>query len=698
MKRLLLIFICMLFFLTSCISLEVRDIKSKSKKDEEQIQEDTPQDVLNLYFQLWSDGKYNEMYDLLSLNSRETITKTEFVDRYEDIFTDIGIVKIQAKITDNIDKTEDELKDPQELKFNTSVTFYTNTVPTFEQVYPISMAKEGDSWKVIWSQSLLFPNMRANHTIEVNPIPRVRGSILDRYGNPIAEYSEVYTVGAVPQAIPNIDEFVDTLAPIIDVSTDYIKKQLNQTWVKADTFVPLRSYPLSISQEFKDEVLSVKGVMLSSMQKSARQYIKGEQFAHITGYVQGISEELLEKLSQKGYTKEDIVGKQGIEAVMEDILRQKNGYIISRKKNSDEQAHIVAEYDGEDGNNVVLTIDPRLQDICYRAMEGHKGSIVAMHPSTGEVLALLSQPAFDPNLFSFGISQADWDELSNNKDYPLVNRTVKGHIPGSTIKPFIAAMALDEGIISKDTIVKEAEEREWYPTSDWGSHPIKRVDHPKGEVNLRNALVWSDNIYFAWTGLKLGSIALEDYFTKYGFGEQIPFELSIDTSIVKNKDTKWSDHLLADTAYGQGEMLLSPIHLTTLFTSFFNNGNILVPKLIREVRDSFGKTLEPFEVEVWKENAMEEKTVNVLYSYLIDVVEDESGTAHDINIPGLKIGAKTGTAQLGSEKKDELGWVVAFTANVENPVILSLCLEVPAGAGSEKFKVIKDIFTEYYDR
>ena len=695
MKKYLIPIFCILLLLSSCINFQIKELLNGDNKKGEIVEKDTPQNVLDKYLDLWRHGKYSHMYDLLSSTSKENISKQEFIDKYTNIFSNIGLTDMEADIQGNPEDLQENL---EETKITLSISFYTNTVPTFEQSYSIPFVKEEDKWKVIWSPSLIFPNMRADHTVEVEETPKNRGQILDRYGDVLAESSNVYTVGAVPGKIPDRDAFIKSLAPIIHMPEEYIQRQLEQKWVTAESFVPLRSYPLSLSQEFKDEVLAVKGVMLSSQHKSARQYTKGAQLAHVTGYVQNINEELLNKLADKGYTQEDIIGKQGIEAAMEDSLRQKNGHVISIKKANNENGDVIAQYDGEDGNNIVLTIDPRLQDICYRAMNGHKGSIVALNPTTGETLAMASLPSFDPNLFSFGISQKDWDDISGDESYPLVNRTVKGHIPGSTFKPFTAAAALEEGIITPDTVIKEANNKEWFPSSDWGDLPIRRVDHPTGDVNLRNALVWSDNIYFAWTGLKLGGEKLGKYSTKYGLGDSMPFDLAIDESQIKGESTSWSDRLVADTAYGQGEILIPPVQLAAMFTGFFNNGSILNPRLIREVRSPSGEVVEPFETKVWKAETMKEETINTILPYLIDVVEDETGTARHLKIPGLKIGAKTGTAQLGKDKEEELAWLVAFTVDVENPLLITICLEVPAGEGKDKFDIAKSIFKEHYGK
>lgn len=688
MKKLLIPIICILLLFSACINFEITNVKNKDMGKEEKAKKYTSRDILEQYLELWQKEEYDDMYNLLSSSSKEKTSRQEFVDRYTNIFTHIGLVDMDVDIQESTESEE----------FAVSITFHTNTVPTFKQTYTIPLIKDENRWRISWSPALIFPSMKEGHVVELEKISKNRGQIQDRHGEVLAESSNVYTVGAVPGVIPDRDEFIKKLAPIIEVSEQYIRDQLDQKWVTDDLFVPLRSYPLSISEEFKNKVLEVKGVQLSSTHKIARQYLKGDQLAHVTGYVQNINEELLKKLSDKGYSQEDVIGRQGIEAAMEDDMRQKDGYIISIKGRDGEDREIIAEYEGEDGNNVVLTIDPHLQDICYRAMKGHKGSIVALQPKTGETLAMVSLPSFDPNMFSFGISQKDWDAINSDKNYPLINRTVKAHVPGSTFKPFTAAIGLEEDVITPDTVVEEAKNKEWLPSPKWGDLPIRRVDHPDGEVNLRNALIWSDNIYFAWTGLKLGGDTLDKYADKYGLGDSMPFALTIDKSQIKEDSTKWSDRLVADTAYGQGEMLIAPVQLASMFTGFLNNGNILRAQLIREIKTPSGEIAKSFETEVWKEAAMKEETVNAILPYLTDVVEDKTGTAHSLKIPDLKIGAKTGTAQLGKDKKEELAWLVAFTVDEERPLLLTICLETPAGEGKDKFSIAKDILKDYYGK
>ena len=474
---------------------------------------------------------------------------------------------------------------------------------------------------------------------------------------------------------------------MLEVKEEYILKQLDQKWVKDDTFVPIKSYPFNMPKTFKDELLKIKGVKLSSNHMTARKYPGEDLYANITGYVQLINEKQLKEKEKDGYKANDFIGCQGIEKSMETKLKGTKGYTLYAKGEEKGDKRVIAKLSVKNGNDITLTIDPHLQEVCYMAMGDHKGSIVALQPKTGEVLAMLSRPSFDPNLFPTGISNSKWEELSKDENYPFINRCTSLYSPGSTFKPFTAFMALDKGVITPDTVAEEAENEEWYPSpEEWPQYAVRRVPHPAGPVNLRNALVWSDNIYFGWTALKLTGPVIEDYSKKIGFKEELPFAIPVQKSHIKKGSSPWAEPLVADTGYGQGEVQISPLQLASMYTAFVNGGDMMLPQLI------MGAEPKP-----WIKDAIPDDIAKKTSDILIDVVKDNSGTAHSLEIPDISLAAKTGTAQLGKQKDEEreIAWVVAYTTQSDNPLLVCITLEVPEGQGKEKLEMAKKIFTEY---
>lgn len=653
-------------------------------------QKANPMDSAQAYIDAWSALDYEKMYDSLSVDSQESISKDKFVERYETIFSAIELNKIELSPQELVQE-EDKAFLPLD------VVFHTDTVDSFEAHFTLPLVLEENEWKVVWTPSLIFPDLGSDDQVRLVSQHAVRGDITDRNGNPIAIEGEAYTVGAVPGKIPDKQEFAKALAPLLEMEEEKILDELSKDWVKDDTLVPLRNLPLNISQDFKDKILSVKGVMLATnVVTDSRRYLDNELYSHVVGYVQRVSAEDLEK--NQGYSPQDLIGKQGIEAAFEDQLHGSPGYTLFIRDKDNNTKSVIAERSPKNGNTVSLTLDPKLQEIAYKALKGHVGTIVALDGKTGEVLAMVSYPDYDPNIFPNGVLPSKWKELSEHPDNPFINRASYAlYPPGSTLKPFSAVMALEEGIISEDTVVKEAEKSSWTPPiDDWNGPPITRTNHPAGPVNLDRALVWSDNIYFAWAALKMPYESFESYAQNLGIGEPLPFALPVSQSTIKNENTPWSKRLLAVSSIGQGEILITPLQLGAMYTAFLNQGDIVLPQLIQQIKTPDGQIIEEFERKVWKPKAIPEKWIDVILPSLINVVEDKTGTAHRLAMDGLTIAAKTGTAQKDDEGQKEIGWLVAFTPEESNPLILTIALEVAAGEGGVKLDMAKEIFEAYY--
>jgi len=650
-----------------------------------------PGETARAYINQWESMNYTKMYSYLSAESKERISEEDFVNRYNNIFSAIGLKEIQI-IPREIEITEEETAAYQPLQ----VKFNTDTVGEFTMNYILPLTLEGEEWKVDWTPALIFPSLGPNDKVYLTTDHARRGDIADRNGNSLAIEGEAYTVGAVPGKISDEKEFAKTLSPILELDVDYILKQLHQSWVREDTLVPLRNYPLSISQEFKDKILSIKGTMIvTNIVTDSRRYLQNELFSHVIGYVQRIgAEDLKEK---KDYQPNDLIGRQGIEAAYEEYLHGKVGYTLTIRDENNKPKEIIAQKPAQHGNKIILTLDSKLQESAYNALKGHKGSIIVLNPVTGEILAMVSYPDYNPNIFPNGVPPSQWKELSENPDKPFINRaTYALYPPGSTYKPFVAAMALEKGIITANTIVAEARNKQWKPSGSWNAPPISRTSHPDGDVNLDRALVWSDNIYFAWTSLKMGAELFESLSSKIGIGKPLPFNLPLSGSQLKNKDTPWSPHLLATSSFGQGEMLVTPLHIATMYTAFVNQGDMVLPQIVKQIESPKGDLIQTFERKIWNEKALSTKAIDTILPSLINVIEDPTGTGHRAYIEGLKIAGKTGTAQLDNQNKNEISWFVGFTLDTNKPLLVCVVLEVPAGQGGHKLDMARNIFSHYY--
>ena len=649
-----------------------------------------PMEKANIYIDHWAALNFEGMYDVLSHDSQEYISKEAFVDRYKTIFSAIEVSSIEIV-------PQEIIKEAENAYLPIDVVFNTDTVGSFETRYMLPLVLEDEVWKILWTPSLIFPDLEDEDQVRLVSQHALRGSITDREDNPIVIEGEAYTVGGVPGKIPDQREFAKALAPLLEISEQKILDELSRDWVKDDTLVPLRNFPLSISGEFKEELLSIQGVMLvTNIVTDSRRYLNNELYSHIVGYVQRANAEDLEE--RPGYKENDLIGRQGIEASMEEELRGASGYSLFIRDKDNQKKSTIAERAARDGNTISLTLDPQLQEIAHTALQGHVGTAVTLDGLTGEVLAMVSYPDYNPNVFPNGVPSSIWEELSEDPDKPFINRSTYAlYPPGSAIKPFYAAMALEEGVINPNTVVEAAQKRSWIPSlNDWNAPPITRTKHPEGPVNLDRALVWSDNIFFAWAALKLPYDTFESYSERYGMGQPLPFDIPVSKSLVKREDTPWSKHLLANSAFGQGEMLITPLQLASMYTAFLNQGDILLPQIIREIKTSEDETIRQFERQIWRPEAIPQKWIDIILPSLYSVVEDKTGTAHSMAIDGLKIAAKTGTAQKDDEGENEIGWIAAFTPETPNPLVIVVTLEVPAGEGGVRLDIAKAILEEYY--
>lgn len=311
---------------------------------------------------------------------------------------------------------------------------------------------------------------------------------------------------------------------------------------------------------------------------SSRYYPLGENAAHLTGYIGNISGEELQKLKGKGYTSTSQLGKAGLEEVYEDELRGKSGFRIY----TDPSNETIAEQPAEDGKDITLTIDSALQTVLYNQLKGDSGTAAAVHPMTGETLALVSSPAYNPNSFVLGMSGEAYQALTEQPGKPLSAKFNKTFSPGSVFKPLTAAAGLKAGTLDPAE-VKTIAGLTWKKGPEWGNYSVTRVTDAYSAVDLKRALVSSDNIYFAQAALEMGADAFKEGAAAFGLGERFEFDFPTADSSVAASDLAEKEVLLADSGYGQGEVLMSPVHIAAAYTAFVNNGSMIMPYLEKKM-------------------------------------------------------------------------------------------------------------------
>ncbi len=644
------------------------------------------EDAFKTYASNWSKENFKAMYAQLSADTKKNISEDNFVQRYTNIYDGIGASKITItpKITE---KMKPDKNNKISIPFDMSMETAAGTVK-FSHNAGMVLEKQNNKseWHIVWNEQMIFPQMDPGDKVRFNLSEAQRGELLDRNGKELAANGTVQSVGVVPGKLGNDKETSKSkIASILGIAVDQIDSLLNQKWVKDDLFVPIAKIPENDGRT--DDLLKIPGVKITNVK--ARVYPYKEAMAQLIGWVGNISGDELKKLNSEGYTDSDIIGKAGLEQIFEKRLRGKNGGEIWIEGSDNSRKQTIIKTEPQNGEDIKLTIDANMQDALYKQLSPDAGDAAAINPKTGEVLALVSSPSYDPNQLVLGISQSRWKALNDDPKKPLMNRFAQVYAPGSTFKAITAGIGLKTGKINPDEKIN-IQGLTWQKDKSWGDYYVKRVSDPKRPVNLKDALVYSDNIYFAMSALKIGGKPMIDGAASFGIGEDIPFEYPIKKSMITEGNFQ-NDIQLADTGYGQGKVETSTLHLALIYSSLINNGNILKPAL--ELKE--GGT-----PQVWHEGAIPKDKAEIILNDLIQVVEDSKGTARECRIPNVSIAAKTGTAELKADKNDkeakENGWFVAL--NTDNPrLAVSMMIEDVGARGGSHYVVpkVKNVLTGF---
>ena len=617
-----------------------------------------PEDVLQTFASYINDKKYEDMYSLLSSKSKANISEEDFIKRNKNIYEGIEAENFSV----DIQSIENENKLAKVTYKNSMDTMsghvdFTNTV-TLE-------LNEEKEYKIDWTSNLIFPKLNTEDKVRVKTIEAKRGSILDRNGEYLATNGVASKIGLVPGKMSdNREEDIAKIAELLNMISDGINSELSASYVKADTFVPLKTVGKN-EMELKNKLLEIKGIKI--IDADERIYPQGVSTSQLVGYIQPINAEELKEKAKDGYTSSSKIGKYGLERAYESTLRAVNGSEIYIEDANGNKKTSIAKQEQKDGQDVKLTIDSKLQQTVYEQFKDDKSAVVVMNPKTGEVLALASCPSFDSNDFSLGMTTADYKNLTENPDNLLYNRYLATYAPGSSFKPIIGAIGLTTGAFSADDDFGRSGTK-WQNDSSWGDFYITTLSTYNGPANLKNALIHSDNIYFAKAALKIGGKNLINSLKNIGLGQQIEFPQTISKSSYSNSESFTNETQLANSGYGQGEVLVNPIHMAMMYSAFVNEGNMIMPYL--EYKENASSQTAKY----YKENAFSKEAANEVRDGLIQVVENPSGTAHSAKIEGKTIAGKTGTAEIKQSKDDtegtEIGWFNAFNVGESDESLL----------------------------
>ncbi len=524
----------------------------------------TPEELLVEYMDHIPKQEYEEMYAMLHIEASGNVSQEDFVTRNSAIYEGIEVQNMAVQI---IAYDEEQMA----VTYQTSFDTVAGTI-SFEN--EALFLKGEDGYKLVWDDSMIFPNLTSTDKVRVSTTQAVRGEILDRNGRVLAGKGIASSVGIVPGKVENREEAIAQIAELLETTPEAIEKMLSAQWVKDDSFVPIKTIPrveeielmkiepdeeVLKEKERHEKLLEIFGVMISDVE--VREYPLGEAAAHLVGYVQSVTAEDLEEHAGEGYTDNSVIGRSGMEGLFESELKGQNGCRIY-----------------------------------------------------------------------------------------IVN---------------------SEG--------KEKDE-------SWGSYHVTTL-HAYEPVILENALIYSDNIYFAKTALKIGSEEMEGSLTGLGFNEELPFEIKMAESQYSNTEGIETEIQLADSGYGQGQVLVNPLHMACIYSAFCNGGNVIKPYLVYQ-KDAVA--------EYWIPGAFSNETASRVLEGTKKVVNDSNGTGYAAHRDDILLAGKTGTAEIKASKDDisgtELGWFAIFTAEdtVERPILIISMVEDVKGRGGSGYVVKKD--------
>ena len=648
----------------------------------------TPEELLVEYMDHIPKQEYEEMYAMLHIEASGNVSQENFVTRNSAIYEGIEARNMAVQI---IAYDEEQMSVTYQTAFDTvagTISFENEAL----------FLKGEDGYKLVWDDSMIFPNLTSADKVRVSTTQAERGEILDRNGRVLAGKGTASSVGIVPGKLENKEEAIAKIAELLEIAPEVIEKKLSAKWVKDDSFVPIKTIPkvekielmkyepdqkVLKENERHETLLEIPGVMISDVE--VREYPLGETAAHLVGYVQSVTAEDLEEHAGEGYTANNVIGKSGMEGLFEKELKGKNGcrvYIVnSEGKEKEELAYILVQ----DGHDIKLTIDANLQSSLYEQFKEDKSCSIAMNPYSGEILALVSTPSYDNNDFIMGLSSEQWTALNEDEDKPMYNRFRQVWCPGSTFKPIIAAIGLQSGAINPTEDYGNVG-LSWQKDASWGSYYVTTL-HAYEPVILENALIYSDNIYFAKAALKIGSEEMESSLTGLGFNEELPFEIKMAESQYSNSEGIETEIQLADSGYGQGQVLVNPLHMACIYSAFCNEGNVIKPYLVYK---------NEIAAEYWIPGAFSNETASRVLEGTKKVVNDSNGTGYAAHRDDILLAGKTGTAEIKASKDDtsgtELGWFAIFTAEdtVERPILIISMVEDVKGRGGSGYVVKKD--------
>ncbi len=565
-----------------------------------------------------------------------------------------------------------------------------------------------------------------DNRIQIQPLVPARGLIFDRNGVPLAENRAIYELALVRERAGDLDRTLSEVAMLVDLTAEEVERYERDDARKRRPYAPITLKAQLTEEEVA--LLAVNRHRLPGVEVSSRQvrnYPFGELFAHVLGSVRRINETDLRTLDPVLYSATDYVGKRGVEKFYENSLHGKPGYQHVETDAHGRIRETLFVEPARAGHNISLQIDNRLQIAASAALGERRGSIVAIDPRSGGIMAMVSNPGYDPNLFVTGISSEEYTALSTSRDTPLFNRAINGqYAPGSTFKPVVGLAGLSHGKISWDEIIEDygyfklPDQDRVYRDWSW----TRKNTGGQGKVDLQRAIYRSSNVYFYDLGTRLEANDIARFARQFGLGQRTAVDVSgasaglVPDPIWKRgaKGEVWYPGDNVNYGIGQGDLLVTPLQLATMATVIANRGRFLAPRLLL----SSDEPLAEFNAHTELPRVVGPTPDD--WERMVDAMEDvvhrgrkgygQNGTAWSYigqDIP-YRMAGKSGTAQVveirqgeeyDEEELDEYrrkhAWFIAFAPADAPQLALAVLVENGGGGSSVAGPVAREVMDAY---
>ncbi len=631
------------------------------------------------YLTAWEKEDYVTMYNLLSTKSQAGLKQEDFSKIYQDSLTSLTSQSLKTEILhDSINITTAQV-DYQSV-------FQTALFGEFTRTNQMNLTLENGTWKIVWDTGLILPELKGGNKLALDLRAQPRGNILDRKGEPIVAQSQAYALGIIPGQISTGQEgqLLYQLSQLTGKPTETIKALYEN--VGLDWYVPVGEATADDVNAKWNILTGLGGLVMTKFE--SRYYYDDGVAPQAVGYALGINKDQLDEYKRKGYLGDEKVGQAGLEKYADEALAGKpsaslyvtdpNGQIVTKLNQSDPKP----------AQNITTTLDRELQVGAQQAISGFRGAIVVMELETGRVLAMVSSPTIDPNLFEpTNRNNEGLDKILNEGDQPLLNRATQSGYPlGSVFKLVTMSAALESGLYTPDSSYycdSYFKELAGEPLADW---TVEKKLPPSGNLTLTQGLMRSCNPWFYHIGLDLfrqkGATFVSNMARGFGLGSATGIEqVAEDPGNIPDPKT---DGDAVQLAIGQGETLVTPLQVARFVAAIGNGGTLYRPQIIENITSSTGVTTYTFTPQSTGTLPVKPETLSAVQVGMRLVVQANLGTAH-YALSGLTIPiyGKTGTATNSTDKSH--AWFVGYTqaGRKDKPDIAVVVIAENAGEGSE---------------